>query len=518
MAKIPRLDGGSISAPVPSGSITGTQGGAVPIIDAAGKMGEAAYKVAADAELVEANKRQQAIEAKQAIVNEVEAGRRAGDFEETLVYEIEALKEKFADNPSEAPAVLLESARLLQDKTVGSASNSVVGLAVAQRANSRLDEAMEEIHRWVQLRQTQKARGDLTITVNRATAAAEGQSSVPALSQFIAVKSAELLPTFAKVYGASAKEELVKMQTGMARAWAAVAGDRDPISVLAALDSKEEGNPLVDYLDGKEREALRRETKASFEGITRNRELDVIKKGLNDNRELFNAFMEGNPNLGGTFYAQKRAIEEARAAVTAQLSLDSKALKDIGIEVQGQTDKDLLKIFDAREEFVTTLERARRRQISFVAEDDPSAVEGLLSAQDKALKARRGKDLGAIVEQQARLAAAFSDKKISQSTFSTMFKTLSLALDTAAEKGEDPRGWNWWLARKYPDVAGNMALNESSDFKGLDKAAQNRVRLAFMSQFVDSQERGEAIDGTKARKMALRALSMETGERLPGVD
>lgn len=518
MAKqIPRLDAGSAAAPVPT-SRPGSDETA-GIAAAFGKIADTGYAVAADAEKALAARQQAAVEAKQAVVNEVDAGRRAGDYEESLVGYMEGLKTEYADAPDKAPGELLTIGRELQDRMQEQSPNSAVGLAVAQRANARLDSAMKEMHAWALLRQTQKAKGDLQVTINRATAAAEGQGSVATLGAFIKSKEAELTPIFQKVLGAESITAMKTMREDMARSWVLAAGDKNPVGVLQALDDKTPGNPLVDYLDVSHREALKKETLSSFEGITKTRELETIKKGLSDNKQLFASFSAGDPNLGMAMEAQRKALEEQKKAVNAQISVDSSALKKLGVDVQGQTPGDIIKTIDARLEFVAALNHARKRQLPFDAEDDPGTVEGLMLSADKAMKAKNGKDLGAIVQQQARLAGAISDKKISGSTASTIFKTMSLALDTAAASNEDVWGPNTWRLWRAPLESGSVELNRQFDgqFKKLDKAAQNRTRLSYMGQFNAAQESGQQVTVDSARQMALRALALEVGEPIPGV-
>lgn len=517
MGKIPRMDPSSPSAGAPSGSGPGATDVAGGYLAAGESFGGAAELLVGGAQ-AEAERLRTALEAKQAIVNEVSAGRAAGDYEETLVAASDQLKKQFWDSPDQAPDKLLEAGRQMADRQIAGAGNAAVGLELAQRTTARLDAAMRDIHGWAQSRQTQKAKNDLSVIVNRATFGAESKGSSAELGGYIATKVAELAPTFQKVLGAEAPEKIKEMRTGMARAWVLSAGDRNPIGVLGALDEK--SGPLVDYLDTTQRDSLRKETRASFEGLTRTRELDAIRKGASDNRALFDAFTTGTPDLGGVFYSQKRSIEEQTKAVKAGLADDLRALKKLNVDPVGLTTEEVLSTLDERLKFVTALETARRRQIGFDAEDDPTTQEGLLFAQDKALRAKKGKDLAAIVQQQTRLAVALSDKKISQGTFSTMFKDLSTAMDVAASKDEDVWGPNTWRMWRAPREAGNVELNRqfSGPFKTLSKNDQQRVRLAYMAQFNAAQEGGAGVSVKSARGMALRALSLETGTHLPGVD
>lgn len=516
MAKIPRIEKGGRPSAVPGGSPSAGLGGVAPIIGAAGNLADVGYKIAAETEEGEAMRLRTVLEQKQAIVNEVEAGRRAGDYEEDLVSHMEGLKKEYWDTPDKAPEQLLEMGRQLADRGLEQTPNTQVGLDFAQRSNTRLMAAVREMHDWARARQTQKAKGDLTIIVNRATAGAEGLGSPQALAGYIASKESELSSVFQNVLGSEAQAEMQKMKTEMARSWVLAAGDRDPLGVLANLDDKD--GPLVDHLNVSQRDALRKETKSSYEGVTKTRELNFVKERVTRNKAIVGSFMDGTLDAG-TVYASQTALEEQRKAVKAQLSVDAAALQKLGIDPSGATPEDLLSLIDDQQKFLTYIDRARRRQTAFDGEDDLATSESLMIGVNKALKSNKSKDLGEIVRQQTRVAVALGDKKISQGTASTMFKTMSLALDVAAGKAEDPWGWNTWLAWRHPHVAGNMELNNQFEgrFNALDKTAQQRVRLAYMGQFNAAMEAGRAVDGQSARAMALRALALETGKPIPGV-
>lgn len=518
MAKIPRIAQGDRPSAVPGSSLPGAGSGVAPLIDAIGTLTETGYKIAADAEQEQALIKRQATEAKQAILNEVNASRHAGDYEESLVSATEKLKKDFFDDPDKAPEQLLVLGRQLADQQIQNAPNTDVSLDLAQKTASRLDSAMREMHNWAQLRQTQKAKGDLSVIINRATAGAESVSTPAALEGYIKTKEAELTAVFHNVLGSEAPGKMAEMRSGMARSWVLTMGDRDPLGVLAALDAK--AGPLVDYLDVGTREALRKDTKSSFEGLQKTRELDAIRAGISSNRKLAESFMAGDPGFAGVAFDQRRALEEQKKAVAAQMSLDTSVLKKLGVDPQGQTGDEVVKVLDARLAFVDAIEKARRRQTAFNAPDDPTSVTALLLQQQKAMTSKNGKDTKAIVEFQRDLAIAISNEKVSGSTASTLFKTMSLSMDQATSNAEDPTGLNLYLAWRYPRVAGDMELNDqfNGQFKKLDKNVQAKARLEYMRLFNAAQESGTTIDGKSARKLALRALSLESGEHLPGVD
>jgi hypothetical protein len=375
---------------------------------------------------------------------------------------------------------------------------------------------MREIHNWAQARQTQKAKGDLSVIINRATAGAEAVTSLPALDGYIKAKELELSSVFQNVLGTEASSKMAEMRTAMTQGWLHVYGDRDPLGGLAALSAK--AGPTVDHLNSNQREAARKEMVSSFEGLQKTRELDAIRTGISSNRKLAESFMAGDPGFAGLVFEQKRALEENKKAVLAQMKYDDKALKALGLDVS--EPGDVVGIIDSRLEFVSAIEKARRRQTAFNAPDDPTSVEALLVQQQKALKSKTGKDTKAVVEFQKNLAVAVSNEKISGATASTMFKTMSLSMDAAVANAEDPAGLNMYLAWRYPRVAGDMELNKQFEgqFKNVDKGTQARARVEYMRQFNAAQEAGTTPDGKTARRLALRALSLETATHIPGVE
>jgi hypothetical protein len=516
MAKqIPRLNAGSVAASVPSSKSGGDE--AAGIVASFGKLADTGYAIAADAEKTLAEQQRVAAEDKQAVVNESAAGRRAGDYQESLTGYIEGLKNEFADAPDKAPGQLLEIGRMLEQ-----APNSAVGLAVAQRANAILNSAMKEMHTWALLRQTQMAKGDLQVTINRATAAAESQGSVAVLGAFIKAKEAELTPIFQKVLGADSVTAMKSMREDMARAWVLSTADKSPqagISVLQALSDNKPGNPLVDYLDTTHRESLKKETISSIIGSTKTGYMNTIKGYLGSNKNLIASWAANDPGLGAAFEAKRKALEAEKIAVKAQLSVDSSALKALGVDVQGHSPEEVVGLIDTELKFVDALKNVRKLALPFDAEDDPTSVEGLMLATEKALKPKNGKDLGIIIQQQARLAVALNDKKISGSTAQTIFKTMSLALDTAAANNEDVDGPNTWRLWRAPFSSGTVELNRqfAGQFSKLDKASQVRARMSYVGQFNAAQEAGQQVTVESARQMALRALALEVGEPIPGV-
>lgn len=520
--KIPRIDKGNRPSGVPSGALMGASPVGAPLA-ALSNLAEVGYKIAADSEQEEALKLRAATEAKQAIVNEVTASRRAGDFEESLVATTAKLQKDFWENPDKAPEQLLAAGRQMADQQIKDAPNSAVQLDMAQKTASRLDSAMRGMHNWAQARQTQKAKGDLSIVINRAAAGAESQPTLYALGNYIKTKEAELSSVFQNVLGAEAQGKMAEMRTGMAQAWLHVYGDQNPIGGLTAL--KAENGPLVDHLNAAQRESARKEMVSSFEGLTKTREMEAITKGIGSNSEIADAFMRGDPQFAGIAFSQLRSLGEQKKVVEAQMKFDQVALENLGIDLQGYSPSDVPELIDERIEFVQALEKARRRQTSFDAPDNPASVDALMLTMDKALKSKNGRDMAAIVTQQKNVAIALSAEKISGATATRMFKTMSLAMQTAAENQEGLWGPNFVRAFRAPREAGIAELNNQlgglvfrGQFSNLSAEIKTAIRLNYEGQFSEAKSEGKSVNALGARKMALRAIALETGQPIPGVD
>ena len=518
MAKVNRFNGGVKGSAVPGGTTgvdprLGLAGVAGALADVTDTLATGAAALEKDAAI----KLRDSMKAKQAVLDEVEAGRREEDYADSLRTFAQEAQAEHDKDPQNAISKFQVRADEAADAAVKAAGPNVeVQLMVARAANSRRAVEVGKLATWAQAKLTQNAKVDLSVLVNRATAGAETLPSAPALADYIATREAALSRVFAGVYGDDASEKMAKMKSGMAKAWTTAASDKDPIGVLTALE--EGSGPLVDYLDVEDRKAARSQAKSSYEGLARTRELEAVKSGIARGDALATALLAEDPGLPGTLYANRIALEEQKKAVKLRFSVDAAALKKAGIDPEGYDPEDLVAVIDDQLAYTKALNDAYRRRTTAVAEDDPAAVEGLIVTQDKALKSKKGKDMASIVKQQRDLAVALAGKKISQGTFSTMFRTMSLALKTASDKMETP-AWDWhtWGAFRAPYTAGNMAINKHPDFVKAPADVQARVRLSYQGAFNDATANGTAVNDVQARNMALRALSLETETPLPGV-
>ena len=522
-AKIPRVAPGAKPSAVPGGPLPSPAAAAAPFA-ALGDLVDTGYKIAANEEQQAAETQRAAREAMQAITNEVDAGRRAGDFEESIVDAAEGIKTQFFDEPERAPEQFLNTARQMADDQIKNAPNTQVGLELAQRTNSRIDTAVRQMHDWAVDRQAQKARGDLSIIINRATGAAESMPNVQALGAHIEAKVAELGGVFADVLGKEAPAKMAQMREDMARGWVTVASSRGreaALNVAKALDAT--SGPLVDNMGATERKTARNEAIAAYEGSAKREEFELIKRGIDNGTELAKEFLRGSPeDFAKLAYSQKRALTEQLKAANAQLKVERAELEALGINFEGVGPEEIPAIIKERIELVEALESAQRRQTPYDAPEDPTTVNALMVQMDKALRKSNGKDMRAILEQQKNIAVALNSKKISGQTATTMFKTLALAMEKAAEGQENVSGINtWdrtaWLRAREPREMGIAELNRQFESNEANQSPQVKmlIRLSYEALLNDALTEG-SVSATRARELALRAIAIETGKPVKG--
>ncbi len=520
--KIPRVSPGAKPSAVPTGPLPT----APTVFEGLGALADTGYKIAANEETQAAEAERSARESMQAITNEVEAGRRAGDFEESLVDAAEGIKTQFFDEPDRAPEQFLNTARMLADEQLKVAPNTQVGLELAQRSNSRIDSAMRQMHDWAIGRQTQKAKGDLSIIINRATGAAEALPTVEALGAFVKTKEAELGNMFANVLGNEAPARMAQMREDMVRGWVTVTaskGREQALYVAKSLDATT--GPLVDNMGATERKTARNEAIAAYEGSAKREEMELIKLGIDNGTELGQQFLRGKPEeFARLAYAQKRALNEQLKAANAQLKVDQAALESMGVSFHGRGPEEIPAIIEDRIALVEALESAQRRQTPYDAPEDTATVNSLMVQMDKALRKSNGKDMRAILEQQKNVAVALNSKKISGQTATTMFKTMSLAMETAAAGQEDVSGINtWdrtlWLRAREPREMGVAELNRQFDGPQANQPDRVKmlIRLSYEALLNDALDNG-AVSAERARKLALRAIAIETGKPVKGAE
>ncbi len=544
MAKIQRISLGDRPSAVPGGGLPNINGGAAAITEAAGNAAETGYKIAANAEQVQADKLRWIAEHKQAVVNVVDAGRRAGHYQEDLIKYFDQFKQEFSDSPEKVPQQLLDMGLSLLDRQIEQTPNTQVGLEMAQRGNALLMALVREAHDWVKSRQTQKAKGDLDVQINQFTAVAEHMPTLQALSAHLDSADAKLGSQFANVLGKDAPERMQKMRAAAVNGWVHVKGQQDNAStfmVANALDSADPESPLVKYATADDRVGYRKATENAFEGSTKTREYEQIKRDISHGGEIAAAFSAGDPQFAGIVVAERSSIAQQRMAIEAKISIDTAQFKKLGIDPVGKTDTEIVAMLDDREKFINALDHANRRQISLTAQDDPASVGALMAQQNKALRSRNGKDMAAIAKQQTRLAVAVASERVSGGTAAGMFQTMALAMQTAADNQENL--WGAKMIKQYhiPREAGIAEINRQlggpleslttatlpKGFIGLGKAGpfanlpeetKIAIRLDYEAMFNEAIASKQPVDMKTTRRMALRAISYRTGKHIPGAD
>ena len=314
MAKIPRLDGGSASVTPASGAGVGAgfiQAAAQPF-GAAGDVADAGFSGAATKEQREAERLRLLTEQKQGVLNEVDAGKRAGDYEESIYHVSERLKTTYADSPDQAPEELLAQGRTEIERAVAAAPNTAVGLEVAQKANSRLDAAMREMHGWVQLRQTQKAKGDLEAQKNDAAAQAGRLPTQFALEQFIVKTNGAMRRQFQAIHGADADKEMHDLNKRITESFLMVRMKDSPIQVRDEI--KAARGAVASYLKPEERNALYKQAEWSIEHRGETRQYDLLGSATGDTIKAVGMLNDGTLSAE-TMIAFTRANENARKAI-----------------------------------------------------------------------------------------------------------------------------------------------------------------------------------------------------------
>lgn len=497
-----RPDSGVPRAVLPADGSAGIEKGA-NAIEGLGDMAykdEAAHQKALD----------DALKAKQKIVDTVTATRSAGDFEEQLRNQADAIQKQLVDTPDKAPDAFTESARRLADDMLKAAPNSEVGLALAQKSGSVINQMTGEMHSWAQLRMTQKAKSDMTVMVNQATRGAEDQGSVAGLEAYARVKHATLDPLFEHLTG-DHKDAKIKFDNELAKAWVTAAGARDPVGTMKALDSKD--GFLVKNLSGEDRDHLRKQTESSFTGMGKFKTMGVLKEGIDLTGNAYDLFRKGELN-SGTVYSLAKSIEQKKMAV----SLDPNMNKE-------SRDAQLSSL-DLQAKTLQALDDANRKQSGFDAADDDRTRAKLIEDGDKLFGKDAGtnaKDLGEILKFRHDLAVAYAGNQITRSTFGTMDKHLSLILPRSMSKETGNTGtfFGFGLPWQSARQAGNVALNDYLDPKNgmlgnLTPKQQSDARVLYMEYLNNAMEQGQTIDEASTQSMARKSAYYVAGKTLPG--
>lgn len=501
MGRIPRVALGDRPSAVPQGGAFSPSSIAAPTAALADVAGMGA-RIASDAEMKEAEKLQRALEAKQAIVNEVEGSTRVANLDATLRESMLAVQKDMADNPDKAVAQFVENARNFMDSEVRDASdfNSAVGLDVARGAQARIAEHTNEMYKWAQIRQTQKTKGQAQEIINRTAAAAEHLNSYDQLQRHIDGAKAQYKEMFTNVYGDEADAKLHEMASQATRGFFAVAGDRNPIGVMSALEDS--NGAAAKYLTPSERDSLRRQTKLSLDGRHATRELDIARQAAGENAQALELLNSGQLKAETTLslIARNEAAQKA-AAVDPTFTPEQRKL---------QVEK-----LKRQHEALQAVEDIRRRGQRFDPVDHVDADTAMMAQQQKVFHKLKGQpgDLLLLEEQQQRVMLARAKREISDSAFMAMMKDLNTNFD-ATVKAEQNDTWGiHWMSLQDAREAGNSELNRL--FRGRLKNATAKQQAAawqnYVRQLADAQKSGTPVKADSTRAMARSAASLETG-------
>ncbi len=507
MATIPEVDLGPLPASgVPRAALP-NPGAVAQTFSEGGAALENAGQSAAKDEYLQALTYRRAQEAKQAIVNEVDATRTAGDFEEQLRGQARSLQEQFNDNPQGAIQPFLDSARRFADGHVNDAPNSEVGLAVARKTASSIDSAMTQMHSWADARDTQRSKNIFSDMVGAATKGAESQPNLGMLQQNIADVRANLAPIAAKLH-VDADGELRKLATEMTKSWFIGQKDRDPVNGLNSLAAAK--GPQVDHLSVEQRDSLHTELTASLDNWGKAQQSRLVAGHVGQVGDLYEAYKDGSLN-STTIAAVQRANLEARLAEKTNPSYT------------GQQQTDNVNRLKETGVAINAMRQVYEHGIAHDAQDDHDRVAELIQAKFDLTKKDKGaagkSDLQRLADYQDKLLAAAADKKLSGGTFATMFTGVALDLQ-AAQVSEKSNTWHvsvkdaWTqgtIFPKTPREAGNDEMNGRPEFKSLDAEKQNAARLMYMRDANAALKAGAKFDDDTARKSARRAVSLISG-------
>jgi hypothetical protein len=495
--KIPRISQNDRPSAVPRGST-----GASPYSEIAGVFGAAADvaaaggKIAADAEQAEAERLRAVREQKQAIVNEVEAGRLAGEFEEDLVSGAEEVQKRNWNNPDKAVSEFYELSQGVQGTYVDSAGNTQVALDLAQKTNARRAAAMREMHDWAIRRQTQKTTGDLEAQKNQMAVAAGRVGAPGALDGFLAQSKARLYPQFEAVYGANAEKEWHEASVRAAEGWARVQGDANPVSTLSALRNPK--GALASYLTPEKRDSLINRTEQALEKRGQNRQYELLTDAAGETSQAVELLNAGKLDAQTVLTLQDKN-EKAMAAARLDKSFTPEQRA-----AQVATLKKQKEVLEAVDEI-------RARGVKYNPEEQITADAAALKEVDKALVKFKSAEeqLPLIVEQMERLVLARREKSISAGAFATAYGHVATAYSKALKDEASNDGLPFWMNARE---AGNRELNRVLETKAANVSPDQKARAqyAYMKAYLAASKGDVPVSSEMAKRLARVAVSNNT--------
>lgn len=507
MAKIPRINQGEKPSAVPGDAPPSLAGIVAPIAGVADLMGDLSG-IYSEEERREALKARAILEAKAKITNEVEAGRRTGELEESFYSIGEAVMEANHDTPEKAPDEFIRQAREAFDRAMADENlKAPVALALAQRGNARLEAAVHDIHRRATKRQTEKAQGDLSRIESTVIAGARFAGSLEDLDYYIKARETELQRSFDGVYGTEAAAKMAAMREQMAVSWVTTARERDPWATLTALEA--ETGPLVENIrDADKRAALMASTRTAAENFGKIGLMHSLQDAVSKGDKLASALVAGSLDAA-TISATQRRLDEKERVVKFDPKL-SVPQKRVQLDVIAQERA----IADA-------VETAYLKQRMFDATDDTGTVRDLLRQRSALFKkGQKSEDLGVLLAYQQQLANAYGDGRLTFGTFNTMQTEVSLQVSKLVERGlGDPTSvWLPWTWRADgPRKAGEAALERrfAADGRNLPDERKAGIRLALIRELTQRVESGIDLSDREAGEIAMTIYAVEAGRPVP---
>lgn len=503
MAKIPRIDLGDRPSGIPDPIALNTT--TADMIGSATSTSAAAMNAATTAALRERKRLAEAMEAKQRIVDASDIGQLTTRFE-SHIYKLEDdLHQEFAQNPAAAVDEYIKRAREILPQNVEAAPNDRVKLGATQGNESAISSGVARMHSWVSQQQTRRIKGNLALDINEAANNAAGLGSAQSVEGYAARITAKLTPMLQATYSPEeAIKEIDKLNSAIANRYGAAAAKNHPLQFSAELTSS---SFLKRNLSDTEHAALSTAADKGYMGLKDKLDMDQAKE----------AFASGE-KLAGLVGAEE--FVSAAAAKTQALT-EQKKFAAIDPSLKPADRKAKIAQIDRQLTLIESLKSIAYKQADITATDDPKELQTLWTFQDalfgKKAKKSAKSDLSLLVDQQERLITARDSKQISYGNFKTLFDDVSFAYKKAIE-GETDNTSHWFFWQDARE-AGNAEINrrlESSSFKNLSEDQKTAVRISYIRRLNAATNKG-TVTKPQATRIALEALSLETGKEIPGV-
>lgn len=448
----------------------------------------------------------ESMEKKQKIVDNLDAGARTTEFEEESVTLIDELKEEFAGEPLKAVEEYKKRITPVVNEFMGDASNDTVGIELSQVLPTRVSQGVRSLRDWVDSRQTENTKGNLSKIFKTAANGAKKAPNADSLLKYLTTMEKNLFPMTEQVYGNRAQDEIDKVSKDAVKGYGLFNAKENPLQLLNELK-----NPaFTKYLESTEVEELRTYAGRGYDDSARQIELRIAKEAFAEGETL--STLVGTDGFVDAAYSRVKALE---------------AEKETYIEnKEGLKDADrsrMVEETDRRIKRVKTLLRINYSRIDTQAVDDPETLNEIFAEQNRIFKKKAKKslqeDLSVLLEQLDRILAARDKKKITYGTYKTLFDDIAFKYKKALEEEQDNTShWIFWQDARE---AGNDYLGEL--FEGprgskFPDEVKNRASARYIRYLNEATENGKEISVKESRKLVNRAFMLETGEMVGGVE